>query len=113
MATYKYQKELDIVNEALKAAKDAAKKLIDENPGVWYPCGFSLVKFKPASGRFVSMMKDAGIGRTSMMGGYDVYNPSDNSTQWMDAKEAGSRAFVAVIKKHYPEMNVSVHSRMD
>jgi hypothetical protein len=111
---YKYQQELDIYVEAQEAAATAAQQMIDENPGTWFPCGFSWVKVKPARGRFVSMCKDKDFGRTDDYdGGFQIYNPSGNSTQWMDAKMAGCRAFVAVMKKHYPEMRIYAVERID
>lgn len=114
MQPYKYEKELAIFREAQFAAELAARKHIQENPGVWYPCGFAWVKIRPARGRFVAMCKDQNVGRTDdFEGGYVIYNPSQNQTQWMDAKEAGAKAFVAVLKKHYPDMKVKVHTRVD
>ena len=114
MDTYKYQAELDIYTEAQVAAAKAARDLITANPGTWYPCGFAWVKIKPARGRFVAMCKDRDIGRTDdYEGGFMIYNPSENSTQWMDAKEAGCRAFVDVLKKHYPEMRAYTKTRID
>lgn len=114
MKPYKFQEELNIYAEAVGAASFAAKKMIDDNPGVWYPCGFSWVKIRPARGRFVEMCKDMDFGRTDdYEGGFQIYNPSGNSTQWMDAKMAGSRAFVEVMKKYYPEMKISAVERID
>jgi hypothetical protein len=111
---YKYQKELDVFREAELAAETATQQMIDENPGTWYPCGFSWVKIRPARGRFVEMCKQQDVGRTDdFEGGFQIYNPSHNSTQWMDAKMAGSRAFVAVLKKHYPEMRIYAVDRID
>lgn len=114
MHTYKYQAELDIYNEAQAAAARAAQAHLDANPNVWYPCGFAWVKIRPARGRFVEMCKDKGLGRTDdFYGGFVIYNPSGNHTQWMDAKEAGCRAFVEVLKKHYPAMRAHTQTRMD
>ena len=114
MKPYKFQRELEIFREAEAAAEKAAQAHIDANPGVWYPCGFAWVKIRPARGRFVEMCKDQDAGRTDdFEGGFVIYNPSGNPTQWMDAKEAGARAFVEVLKRHYPEMKVSVQTRID
>lgn len=95
--------ELAVLQEAQTAAAEAAKKMISENPNVWYPCGFSWVIIKPARGKLIEAMKHFDIGDTSFEGGYRVYNPSGNYTQWMDAKMAGSRAYVEVLRKHYPD----------
>ena len=114
MKPYKFQKELDIYREAQLAAEMASRRYLEANPGQWYPCGFSWVKIRPARGRFVEMCKDQDAGRTDdFEGGFQIYNPSGNPTQSMDAKMAGSRAFVAVMKKHYPEMKISAVERID
>ena len=114
MIPYKFQAELNIFLEAQLAAELAARRHISDNPGQWYPCGFAWVKIRPARGRFVEMCKDQDAGRTDEFnGGFVIYNPSGNPTQWMDAKEAGARAFVEVLKKHYPTMKVIVETRMD
>jgi hypothetical protein len=100
------------INLALKAAADAAQKLINENPDVWYPCGFAWVKIRPARGPVVKALKEMGLGDIDgYAGGYMVYNPSGNATQWMDAKVAGARAFADALK----EMGVkaTVESRID
>jgi hypothetical protein len=114
MQPYRYQAELDVFNEAQEAAAQATQAYLDANPGVWYPCGFAWVKIRPARGRFVDMCKDRDLGRTDdFEGGFVIYNPSGNHTQWMDAKEVGARAFVEVLKKHYPTLKASVQTRMD
>jgi hypothetical protein len=81
------------ISDALAAAAAATAKMIAENPGVWYPCGFATVRIKPARGKLVQALKDANIGTLSFEGGYIVMNPSRNATQWMDAKAAGAHAF--------------------
>lgn len=114
MATYRFQPELDVLQAATSAAETATATYLAANPGQWYPCGFAWVKIRPARGRFVSMCKDQQVGDVDeFSGGYTIYNPSGNSTQWMDAKAEGARAFVEVLKRHYPEMKVSVETRMD
>ena len=101
-----------IINVALAAAGEATDKHIAENPGVWFPCGFASVNIKPARGPFVTWLKKHGVGHTDeYLGGYTIYNPSGNPTQWMDAKEKGARAFAAELKKF--GLNCTVHARMD
>ena len=114
MKPYKFQRELEIYQEAQQAAAAATSLFLAANPGQWYPCGFAWVKIRPARGRFVEMCKDQNFGRTDdFEGGFVIYNPSQNSTQWMDAKEVGARAFVEVLKRHYPELKVSAQTRID
>ena len=70
-------------------------------------CGFANVKVYPARGRFVSFMKKADIGSSGYKGGwrisyYDIM-PLDHqyrSTQSMDIKEEGCRAFADALKKY-------------
>lgn len=100
-----------VVTEAFKAASDAANKEIAGNPNTWYPCGFAWVNIKPARGPFVKYLKDNNLGRTSMMGGFDVWNPSGNSTQWMDAKYAGAKVFAEILKSH--GVNARAQQRID
>lgn len=95
--------ELKVLQEAQDAARAAANKMIDENPDQWYPCGFSWVEIKPARGKLIDALKHFNIGKNGVYGGWQVYNPSRNHTQWMDAKMAGSRAYVEVLRKHYPD----------
>lgn len=110
----KYAAEFKIIQEAQYAAKAAAQAMIDANPTQWYPCGFSWVKIKPARGKLVAALKHIGMGETDdYEGGFRVYNPSGNHTQWMDAKMAGSRAYVDVLKKYYPSMRAYAVERMD
>lgn len=114
MKPYAYQPELDILREAQQAAAEATHQHLLSNPEQWYPCGFAWVKIRPARGRFVQACKDQGVGSVDTYeGGYIIYNPSENSTQWMEAKEMGAAAFAQVLRRHYPDMNISVHTRMD
>lgn len=114
MTLYKYQAELDAFLEAQLAAELAARRHLADNPGQWYPCGFAWVKIRPARGRFVQMCKDQGAGHTDdFEGGYVIYNPSGNPTQWMDAKRAGAVAFAETLKRHFPTINVTVETRVD
>lgn len=101
-----------IADEAFEAAAVATQKYLDENPGQWYPCGFAWVKIKPARGKLVSYLKEEKLGRTDEFeGGFSVWNPSGNHTQWMDAKRAGAVAFAEVLKKH--GINAFAQTRID
>lgn len=112
--TTDFSAEIAVINEAFAAAQAACAAHIAANPNVWWPCGFAWVKIKPARGRLVAAMKHMGIGYTDdVEGGYSIWNPAGGSTQWMDAKQVGCDAFVAVLKKHYPALRVQTHTRMD
>jgi hypothetical protein len=86
-----------LLMEAFSAAEKAAADHIQNNPDVWYPCGFAWVVIKPARGPLVKYLKHTNMGRTSDSGGFTVYNPSKNHTQWMDAKYEGAKAFAKVL----------------
>lgn len=105
--------ELKIIQEATDAAKAACDKMIRENPEQWYPCGFSWVLIRPARGRLIQALKHFNIGHTSDGGGYMVHDPSNSSSQWMDAKMAGSIAFAEVLRKHYKNITVTPVQRID
>lgn len=113
MALKDYTVEMKILQEAGEAAAAATMAMIDAHPEQWYPCGFSWVIIKPARGKLVDALKHFDLGHTSEEGGFQVYNPSKNSTQWMDAKMAGSRAYVEVLKKYYPEIKAKAVERID
>lgn len=120
MKPHKLQAELDAIVIAQTAAAATAAKLIEANPGTWYPCGFAWVMVKPARGPLVEALKELGMGKRSESGGFQVYNPSRNSTQWMDAKEAGARAFKDSLvlfllgrPEGYPKYRITLESRID
>ena len=79
-------------------------------------CGFAWINIKPARGDFVKFLKSRKIGDKGTYGGYTVSAYSvgiPGSSQSMERKEAGCKAFVAVIKKYFPDMRIWVESRMD
>lgn len=98
--------ELLVLREAQDAAIAAAKAMIDQNPGSWYPCGFSSVTVRPARGRMVEAMKHFEVGHVDQFnGGFVVYNPSATNSQWLDAKAAGSRAYADRLNQYFKETN--------
>jgi hypothetical protein len=109
-----YSIENAVLDEAFDAAAAATIRYLNSHPDQWYPCGFSWVKIKPARGRLVEALKEQGLGKTDEFeGGFQVYNPGKNFTQCMDAKYEGSKAFVEVLKKHYPNLTAYPVSRID
>ena len=102
----------EVVKQAFVRASEATKETIEKNPDTWYPCGFAWVRIKPARGKFVNYLKSINIGRTDdFEGGYVIYNPSQNSTQWMDAKYDGAKAFAAALREH--GIDARAECRMD
>lgn len=106
------QDEIDtMLAKAFTAARLATDKMLKDHPDQWYPCGFAWVAIKPARGPVIKALKEADAGYVSSMGGFHVYNPSKNGTQWMDAKIAGCDAFVAVLREH--GIKAMTESRID
>ena len=101
----------DVVNKAFELARAATDKMLTENPNVWYPCGFAWVLIRPSRGPVVKYLKDNDLGHSAYGGGFQVYNPSRNPTQWMDAKIAGARAFANHLIAH--GIKCTVESRLD
>ena len=101
-----------IIEEGLEKAAVATQAHIDANPGVWFPCGFAWVNIKPARGPFVKVMKDMDLGRTDdYYGGFTIWNPSQNVTQWLDAKMWGAKAFAEHLRIH--GLKANYYTRMD
>ena len=98
---------------AFAAARKATEDYLKKYPGQWYPCGFAWVHFKNGNSKdvraFKKLHKDA--GHKGYPSGWDVWNPSDNPTQWLDAKLAGCEAFVQVCASYGIECNAD--SRWD
>lgn len=91
----------DILTEAFSKARETAEKAVQANPGQWYPCGFAWVRIRPARGKMVNYMKSINVGRTDEYdGGYVIHNPSTHTTQWMDAKYDGAKAFAEVLRSY-------------
>lgn len=90
----------ELINDAFNAAAAATDEYIRANPDQWYPCGFAWVNIRPARGPLITMLKKMKIGRTGYSGGWDIWNPSGHSTQCMDAKLEGARAFADVLNRH-------------
>ena len=102
----------EIIVKAFDAAKKAALAAVASNPDCWYPCGFAWVRIKPARGKFVNYLKSINEGRTDeFAGGYVIYNPSTHTTQWMDAKYEGAKAFAEVLRAH--GIKAQAECRMD
>jgi len=101
-----------IWREAMVAARRATEETINQNPGVWYPCGFAWCVIKPANSRFANYLKKAGYASTNnYSSGLTIWNPSNNVTQWMDAKTAGAEAFAKVLTSY--GINCTAYERMD
>jgi hypothetical protein len=81
-------------------------------------CGFANVSIHPARGRFVNILKKAGIGDKGFRGGYRIsyYDimPQDHKyahTQSLDIKEIATEAFRDELRKY--GLTVYAESRAD
>ena len=102
-------------------AREQAVKAVDEYmEGKEEPmyCGFANVSIHPARGRFVNILKKAGIGSNGYRGGYRIsyYDimPQDHEyrmTQSMDIKEEACEAFRDELRKY--GLTVYAESRAD
>lgn len=88
-----------IIDEAFAAAKKAEAEFIAANGEPWF-CGFAWVNIKPGNCKIAKMLKAADHAHTSYVGGVDVWNPGKSSTQSMDVKQCGARAFANVMKNY-------------
>jgi hypothetical protein len=89
--------------EAFRGARQACSDYLKNNPGNWFPCGFAWVVFdgrdpavkflKKSKGIFGRLAGDAGYPK-----GWHIWDPADSGTQCMEAKLAGARRFVEVLK---------------
>jgi len=104
----------------LNARKVAIKAVDDYMEGKEEPmyCGFANVSIHPAKGRFVNILKKAGIGDKGFRGGYRIsyYDimPQDHKyahTQSLDIKEIATEAFRDELRKY--GLTVYAESRAD
>ena len=100
-------------NTATQAAVEACQAVEESHGGQFaWPCGFAWVNIRPATQPFARWLRKTGVVKSvSWQGGYDIWNPSNNSTQSMDAKEAGARAYARVLQAN--GIHAYAQSRMD
>ena len=102
-------------------AKDKAVKAVDEfvaKHGEPMYCGFANVSIHPARGRFVNILKKAGIGDKGYRGGYRIsyYDIMPQDHRWrhcqsLDIKEIACEAFRDELRKY--GLTVYAESRAD
>ena len=107
----------DIFINARAKAVEAVDKFMEGSEEPMY-CGFANISIHPARGRFVSIMKKAGIGDSGFRGGYRIsyYDimPQDHPyarTQSLDIKETATEAFRDELRKY--GLTVYAESRAD
>ena len=107
----------DMFLNARKVAIKAVDDFVAKHGEPLY-CGFANVSIHPARGRFVNILKKAGIGDKGFRGGYRIsyYDimPQDHQyrmTQSLDIKEIACEAFRDELRKY--GLTVYAESRAD
>ena len=110
-------KPADMFLNARNKAVEAVDKFMEGREEPMY-CGFANVSIHPAKGRFIKILKGAGIGDKGFRGGYRIsyYDimPQDHqyrTTQSLDIKEIACEAFRDELRKY--GLTVYAESRAD
>lgn len=99
--------------EAVVAARTATQDFLAQH-GDRDCCGFAWVTcYEKGNSQIIRQLKKLGFQRAYGGGGYQLWNPSGSHTQSITAKEAGADAYVAVMRKHFPDIKIYSNSRMD
>ena len=90
---------------AFKAAERACNEYLAKYPNNWFPCGFAWVVFdgRDPAVKFLKESYPENDGRRGSKGypkGWHIWDPARSSTQCMDAKVEGARAFVEVLSRY-------------
>jgi len=103
----------EIHNQALVAARAAAKSALDNNGGRDnYPCGFSWVTVYGVKMNTRLGKQFAGLGfKKEYGGGIQLWNPSGSPVQSVDIKEAGAQAYANVLRRY--DIKAFANSRLD
>ena len=103
-----------IHNRALAAANLATVQMLKENPESWYPCGFAWVKARVKGNTALGKSFTACGFTKAYNGGYQLWNPSGHTTQWMPAKMAGAKAYADVVCEALGDQSIVIaQERMD
>ncbi len=107
----------DMFINARNKAVEAVDKFMEGREEPMY-CGFANVSIHPAKGRFVNILKKAGIGDKGFRGGYRIsyYDIMPQDHRWrhcqsLDIKEIACEAFRDELKKY--GLTVYAESRAD
>ena len=107
----------DMFLNARNKAVEAVDKFMEGRDEPMY-CGFANVSIHPAKGRFVNILKKAGIGDKGYRGGYRIsyYDIMPQDHRWrhcqsLDIKEIACEAFRDELRKY--GLTVYAESRAD
>ena len=102
----------ELHNTAMVAAEKATNDYIDAH-GDFDCCGFAWVTaYVNGASKLGKSFKAVGFDK-AYGGGWQLWNPSKNFTQSINAKEAGAQAYVDVIRTALPTVKIYASSRMD
>ena len=102
----------ELHNTAMVAAEKATNDYIKTH-GDFDCCGFAWVTaYVNGASKLGKSFKAVGFDK-AYGGGWQLWNPSKNFTQSINAKEAGAQAYVDVIRTALPTVKIYASSRMD
>lgn len=102
----------ELHNTAMVAAEKATNDYIKTH-GDFDCCGFAWVTaYVNGASKLGKSFKAVGFDK-AYGGGWQLWNPSKNFTQSINAKEAGAQAYVDVIRTALPTVKIYANSRMD
>ena len=90
-----------IHQEAVEAANKAEQEYFEKYGEPMY-CGFAWVSVRVTrtNSKEANALKDIGFKNSYMPKRLELWNVTKNSTQSMDIKEQGARAYAEVMRKH-------------
>ena len=103
----------EIHDEAIAEAKRVSLEKYNEYGGDTLACGFAWVSaYVKGNTRLGKSFKALGF-KKDYGSAYELWNPSGIAVQSVDIKEVGARAYVNVVHKYLPHVNLFANSRLD
>ena len=102
-----------VFQNAFAVARSETDRYLREHPDDWFPCGFAWVRLGGRDPAVNWLKKNYGdrAGHRGHPTGWDIWNPSGSTTQCMEAKLAGAKAFALVLQT--AGIDAYADSRMD
>ena len=98
---------------ATRNAEITTNDYISKNGEYPLGCGFAWVSAGIKGNTKIGKSFIAQGFKKDYVGGYKLWNPSNNNTQDMEAKMAGAEAYVDTVQRYLPEVSLYVGSRLD
>ena len=103
----------EIHAEAIAEAERVSLEKYNQYGGDTLACGFAWVSaYVKGNTKLGKSFKALGF-KKHYGGGYQLWNPSGIAVQSVDIKEAGAEAYVNVVRKYLPQVNLYANSRLD